>query len=357
MLKCAALDWTRIVEERIPVRFITLSIPEELWTRGRFCFRGLDKFRRWIEGIRGFQGAIVRRELGEKRGAVHYHLMVFGVPFPECRNVRSEVARKWTDCLDAADFPGVKRNGGWVVTDIEVANEESISKYLTKYCCKAAYEGKESEDSAGDIKGVAVSGGSLDVAGAWSQSHNGHRWWYIWGEPLVGQLLFHEFEDSVDPRKVIAHIRRMWRQVVKQRRLRQVIRGYWRGALSWTEIEPELFPTLTVEECRKFERQIWKDKLDQAVERTLRVSECTTSGSEIQEWSNKRLRAILRDARRFVKREERDRRRKNYAGLWRSTGFSIMFDADGTGDLLVWAAEEAAAGVVGIGGALGGPSP
>lgn len=324
-LHCASFDWSRIIEDVIPVRFVTLSVPEELWNEGRKVFAALDSFRRWLEARSGFRWCVVRREVGRRRGALHYHLLTFGVPFSESRNADNELSRVWTSFLDAGTLPGVVKNGGYVVTDIEVATEESITKYLTKYCTKAAYQGREeAPEPAGVRSELARTDAGCAEAGSWSSSHNGHRWWYIWGTPVYGQLYFHDFGDY-DARAVIAHVRRIWRRIVRERRVRRHLWAMFSQLYDDSNLGPEagqdyghgVFTPSMVFEVR---RQWIQEKVDNPPAKYLEI------------------------ARRSAKHEERERKRHNWGGLWRGAGFSIMFDSELTGDLLIWAAEHAAEG-------------
>lgn len=321
MLLCASFDWTRIIEDAIPVRFVTLSVPEEMWNQGPRVFLALDRFRRWIEERTGFRWCVVRREVGRRKGALHYHLLTFGIPLSESRNGDNELSRAWTSFLDAGMLPGVVKNGGYVVTDVEEAREENITKYLTKYCTKAAYEGREGTPEA---SARTEEDGGLQ-AGSWASTHNGHRWWYIWGKPLFGQLYFHEFGDS-DAQAVIGHVRRIWRRIVRDRRVRFYL---WRiysqihddslYGLREGEILDDGY-RVTAHDAREVRRQWIQAMVDNPHPMYL-------------DW-----------ARRLAKREEKRRKVTNWGGLWRRSGFSIMFEGELTGDLLVWAAENAAEG-------------
>lgn len=319
MRLCACFDWTRIIEESIPFYFVTLTIPEELWQEGRRCFAALDKFRRYLSSKPLFRWAVVRRELGEKRGAVHYHLLVFGLPMQEARNAQCEVADKWTEFLGAAAFPGVMRNNGRVVVDIEKANDENVAEYLTKYCTKAAYAGRERPEAGAR---AVVAPLVAARAGSWSETHNGHRWWYMWGQPLFAAVLPEEFAESINPEKVLAYIRRTWRHVIKQRRVKAFLWQFHYQLMKDTKKNLSLRAEILGPQEAAYQAALARGDRDAFLYRL-----------PARAWTW---------ARKMAKREERDRRRRNWAGLWRRQGFAIMFGGADDGDRLIVAATMAA---------------
>jgi hypothetical protein len=298
MLQLASLDWERILAEEIPFYFITLTTPSEIWGQGARIYKALDKVRRFLKNQPGYQWANVRRELGKKNGMVHYHLLVFGATFVEEDNQVCELSKLWTSALDVHDLPGIIKNGGVASTTIERATDVNVERYLTKYCSKAAYEDKEDAPL-----GEARKNEDTQPSGAWLSTHNGHRWTYTWGNPLLSPSVSHDYEDG---RSVAMHVKRIWRKVIKQRRVKQVLR----------QLSYSILPQYSSIEERRHE-------VDRMMEAPAR-------------W-------LLNLAQGFVKKEERKRRRCNWGGLWRSTGCVVILESVLDPDVLLDAAEYASA--------------
>jgi len=194
MQKFASCDFESLGET--PVYFLTLTTPECFWEASRSVQEALTRFRKRLEYAflpSGYLGAFVRRELGGKRGMLHYHLVVVGGKGV----TRKWVRRAWTDCL--------RYENGLVRCDSELVDSaERVSKYLAKYCSKAAYEGSS--------RGSASEGASLSKAHNWRKPPFG-RWWFIWGAerlPWADRVVIRG-EDARQIAKRVKRLYRRWR--------------------------------------------------------------------------------------------------------------------------------------------------
>lgn len=160
--KFAALDWAQLALALTPIWFVTLTTSEEIWNDHRRAYMGLRRVRDWITSRPGFVGAFCRKELGGKNGMLHYHLVVVGIP--GFARLLPELRRCWQR--------GIGCEKTWRVEIDEVNTAERASKYLSKYCAKAANWGRGEGADLSKAHNVDSSG----------QGYTGNRWWYVWGE-------------------------------------------------------------------------------------------------------------------------------------------------------------------------------
>lgn len=123
--------------------FITLTYPPEVNPTGKASKRDLDRFcRRLLR--RHPNAAIIWKLEYQKRGAVHYHLLVFGVGFI----ARNEVANAWYEVVGSQLEK--HRTAG---TRVErVASWNGVVSYAAKYLGKVG--GQVEDEAPGRFWGV-----------------------------------------------------------------------------------------------------------------------------------------------------------------------------------------------------------
>lgn len=199
--RMACLDWEDMAARGVPVLFITLTTPEEYWSRERDVYLALRRFHDRLDYCYSDTviGAFVRRERGAKRGMLHYHLMVFGERYISANWLRDA----WAQSL---------RHAGKVRVDVDRAyTSHELCKYLSKYLSKAAYEGAPAEGFSGrqdSARAESSSGESLalselhTVGEGSSLVYTGQRPWTVWNEK--GLSWGEELHVEGDAAKLIA---------------------------------------------------------------------------------------------------------------------------------------------------------
>lgn len=229
--KSLTLDWSYISEECV-TRFVTLTTPIEYWNQGAFVYFCMAKMRRLFERW-GALGAMVRKEYGEKRGMLHYHMLLIipkvnaGGWWPENpRLAEGRIGAAWREALGYSQR---------VRVESEIPqNEECIKHYVTKYCSKVAYEKVEQEPALPEHEEPSVDGeggflskshnGTTDTQSIEKWGHNGNRHWYIWGRnrlPWAKKTLV-----TLGRKGVLStyKIKRVFRHVIKVRLQRKYMR-------------------------------------------------------------------------------------------------------------------------------------
>lgn len=122
--------------------FITLTYPgayspdPEVWKRDLFTF--LKRVKRLHPEVRGFW-----RLEAQKRGAPHYHLIVFGLA-SSVRALRPWVSQAWYEVVGSGD-PRHKKAG--TRSDV-VRDRAHVMRYVSKYAAKC----DEAEQSTGELR-------------------------------------------------------------------------------------------------------------------------------------------------------------------------------------------------------------
>lgn len=210
------VDWPSMVSAE-PAQFVTLTTPPEYWDGPGAVRAPLARFRRRLEyhlaGLaRPDYVAVWKMERGEKRGMLHFHLLVLGAPsLPEAWLRRAwKASLRWSSEKD-------------VICAVEAcACPERVGKYLAKYVGKATPAQVTSAD-------VRRSPDNPEVAGAAERdspclSHitgekveetdklNG-RWWGVWHKEAVKYAEIAIIGDgSTKSAAVARRIVRRWRQ-------------------------------------------------------------------------------------------------------------------------------------------------
>lgn len=246
------LDWQYIAENCV-ARFVTLTTPLKYRKRLPFVYQALDKLRREMV-MQGMLGAYVRKEYGNKRGMLHYHLIVF---IPRGRNgswlpedpeePEGWITRAWSDSLQ---YRGRVR-----VTSEVPEHWEAVKKYITKYCSKTAYENLEKqrnpEATVSAKRGTSeantgASGSSLSKSHNAEQarmedvtsSHNGRRFWYIWGKENLPYAKKEVISLDRQGLQFTYKLKRVMRKIIKKRLERSSMRrelkdrGKYQGELT-----------------------------------------------------------------------------------------------------------------------------
>lgn len=219
MQRFASLDYEKLVEMGVSFFWCTLTTPREYWEDVEGVYRALRRFHDRLEYSqrgKGYLGAFVRRELGGLNGALHYHLCIVGGE----GITRAWLQEAWTACLRYEGPKPVR------VSVEEVTDAYRISKYMSKYCSKAGYEGKPRKaelevcELASQIRAsltaAGVDFGEIESASL-SEAHNvgnaytGGRWWYVWGDKSLpwGEITT---LDGLDAKQLAQRIKRMFRR-------------------------------------------------------------------------------------------------------------------------------------------------
>lgn len=253
----AGLDWGHYARSGTPYKHLTLSTGPEFWGQELHVYQSFKRFVRWLKRQDGYEGHIVRREVGSRKGMLHFHVLVFGPSWIPAGEIRAQ----WRKALRAERVQRIH---------IEDVPGERVSRYLSKYVAKAAYAKAESQrpaptDDGGDYFGeinptvvgaagvvgdarplslsewhnrtegsvAGASGASADVNALGfarsSEGFTGRRWWYYGGVVRRAERVFLR---SVDARTIAAHVRRIYRKVLRARVLRRVLSrgGSWERA-------------------------------------------------------------------------------------------------------------------------------
>lgn len=226
MAKFASLDYAAMSAASVPLWFVTLTTPECFWNDVRFVYKSLRRFRdalEYSETPNGYLGAFVRRELGSKRGMLHYHLVIVGGDMK-----RFPVGDTWARSL---------RHEGKVRVDVQpLETAEKVAKYLSKYCSKVGYEGKE-RPSADPCVGACegASGAAEDAplskahtVGNPQDAYTGQRWWSVWGEETLpwGEVVTILGDQAKEISKSLRRIFRRWRV---QKEVQRIDRQFYPG--------------------------------------------------------------------------------------------------------------------------------
>lgn len=224
MAKFASLDYEKLASSGTPLWFITLTTPPAFWKDTRGVYLALRRFRDSLEYDHeetGYIGALVRRELGAKSGMLHYHMVVVGGSFTP-----AQVSDLWTRSL---------RSPVPVRVDVQaLETAERVAKYLSKYCSKVGYDGKERE-AVPALDATRVVPGGTAQAPPLSEAHNvgntsgtdytGGRWWYIWGAsrlPWGRMMMFFGAEAY----KVAAAFKRIFKKWLVEKKIKRDVAGF-----------------------------------------------------------------------------------------------------------------------------------
>jgi hypothetical protein len=263
MHKFASTDWESLMRLQVPVLFLTLTLSPEYWDDTRTAKKGVAAVQRWLSSLDGFQGGMVRREYGAKRGCLHYHLIVLGLPRLDVHELR----RLWSRAVAYRPALGKPE---FLRVDVErTETADHVARYLCKYVSKAAWEGaarrvegtprKEGRDHAAGAEPPASPEGVVALSKAqnstqeagtpanideWERgdSHTGTRYWSFWGswpfcetEILDFSALPGASDAGKMARKIATRARRLFRRWrVELERVRIVrelrLRSYHAGA-------------------------------------------------------------------------------------------------------------------------------
>lgn len=244
MEKFATTDWRTLVQSGTPVLFCTLTLTPEYWDQLKVCKRGLARLQRWLLTLPGFQGGMVRKEYGAKRGALHYHLILLGLSKLDLDQLR----QRWSDAMRYQPAEGAPR---YLRVDVQKAeSSERVCKYLCKYVAKAAWEGAAAREGSpvrgeGPARGgalrtlesaVTLSKAQIATRGeettaniehsSDADTHTGTRYWSFFGDwPFSESEVIPLEASTVEPpdilaRKLAARVRRLFRK--------------WRAAVEYT---------------------------------------------------------------------------------------------------------------------------
>lgn len=221
MAAFASLDYQALADAKVPLWFVTLTTPESYWDDYKGVYRALRRFRdtlHYEQTPQGYLGAFVRREIGSKRGMLHYHLVVIGGKLD-----LKDVMLLWSRSL---------RSDVCVRVDVQsLETPDRVARYLSKYVAKVGYEGKERVKAADasaspEPEASAAEGASLseahNVGTGDGSAYTGGRWWYIWGKDT---LPWAEVVTVLgDQAKVIAkHFKRIFRKWLVEKAIKREV--------------------------------------------------------------------------------------------------------------------------------------
>jgi len=157
--KMARLCRQQIHQSRFKPLFVTLTYPSTYPTAKR-AKEHLRAFLKRLKRAYGRVGAIWRLEFQE-RGAPHFHLLLFGLPFPKPTTLQA----MWCEVTDTTATNSL---------DVEVLRSlNGVMYYVSKYMAKPDDDG-ETDTEAQDAGGDAPLGLSV--------CHNcPGRFWGVWG--------------------------------------------------------------------------------------------------------------------------------------------------------------------------------
>lgn len=221
MRRFASLDYEKLGEMGCSFFWVTLTTPQEYWDDVEGVYKALRRFHDRLDYSQrdtGYLGAFVRRELGGKNGALHYHLCIIG----GAGITKAWLRENWGECLG---YQGEKLLQVHVE---EVTDAQRISKYMSKYCSKAGYDGKprqgepgfcELASNAGSPAGAESGEIGEDGSASLTEAHNvgnhytGGRWWYVWGDKTLpwGEITTLEGLDAEQLAQRLKRIFRRWR--------------------------------------------------------------------------------------------------------------------------------------------------
>ena len=217
----AQVDLDKCQAAGVPLLFVTLTTTPDYWNRPGFVKQALRRLERQARRDFGddFKGFIWKRELGEKRGMLHYHLVMFGPFLPELE-LRQWLAIHWTRALRS---PVVLR-----VDVDEIRSADRIARYVAKYVAKAAYAGRRASADAATTESAAAStarpaDAPLSKAHKCTNCKNPSktwgRWWGVVGRDRIpwAPLEFLD-EDETTQRALMLRFRRFARGWLKAQR-------------------------------------------------------------------------------------------------------------------------------------------
>jgi hypothetical protein len=182
----AIVDFDAAQAEGLQVIFGTLTTPPQWWARQLAMKLALDAFMKRLSYRYGDVGAIIRRELGDRRGMVHFHLIIF------CRDKIDNdwAGRAWTECLHNQSGEPLPEKM-YRVSFEEPRTPEAIARYIGAYCSKAAHAGRgRAERGAPRVDGCLSNSHNSrqaddDEVPAGGGKQTGTRHWYVIGRKNI----------------------------------------------------------------------------------------------------------------------------------------------------------------------------
>lgn len=164
---------------RFAALFVTLTYPAD-YPSARSSKEHFAAIRRRLERQYGKAAAVWRLGI-QARGAPHYHVLIFGVPWIDARWLR----QSW---MEVIDYDGT----GQVQVNIQRADSpKRVAAYVAKYEGKMEAPGGPPPDAsgapaggAGDPDAVMLDSQSYSAAGSDTWDRPG-RFWGIWNRGLV----------------------------------------------------------------------------------------------------------------------------------------------------------------------------
>jgi hypothetical protein len=127
MYYLSIVDWNFIYIFFGAVYWCTLTTTVQYWDDEETVFVAFDKLWKRIARRYPEAGCFIKKEYGARRGMLHYHLILFGIPDKSERVVHRWLLTHWQQCLSNE------------VKIVDVQRVESLPE-LVKYVCK--YAGK-----------------------------------------------------------------------------------------------------------------------------------------------------------------------------------------------------------------------
>ena len=216
--------------------FLTLSTPSELWQDVDFIAEAFRRFRQRLTKRFSKVCGLWRIQNGEKNGAVHYHLGLFGlsesIPLRsyfnprsgKTRSVNDEIAVMWTESLGLVAGQVGKTEGdflGNVVTDFGRVPSgcQQVLQYIAHYSGRAAYGDVPVRPGDSQTRGTSDSespDGRVPSRLKAQNVNDGHR---AWGWIQPSKVLFHEVSYAMGEgiRRPMIRARRVARKLVEKK--------------------------------------------------------------------------------------------------------------------------------------------
>lgn len=221
MESLAIVDYELMESKGYIFLFAHLTTPKEFWKNPKFVKKSFDSLRKKIiYHYPDFIGAHWKRELGEKNGMLHYHLLLYFSSNVDISNFNDFLKNQWKESL--------RYSGEFVITSAEVVTDfNNASRYITKYIAKVAYGGDQKNVACEDFLVAAGAPVCADLSNAQTERVHWGRWWGVWCRENIywsDRSSYREIGDclTVKIENVANKVRRVGVKLLKSRVYKQI---------------------------------------------------------------------------------------------------------------------------------------